>query len=72
MFNNNNNSNDNSIITLFTLQNGSASTIIKAGIDPCVAIIKYSITSISMKKISATGKKINYKTKLASNEQQWL
>ena len=48
--NNNNNNNDNNIITLFTLQNGSASTVIKAGIDPCVAIIKYSITSISMKK----------------------
>ena len=29
--------------------------------DPCVAIIKYSITSISMKKISATGKKSTIK-----------
>ena len=59
--NNNNNNDNNNIITLFTLQNGSASTVIKAGIDPCVAIIKYSITSISMNKISTTGKKSTMK-----------
>ena len=49
------------IITLVTLQNGSASTVIKAGINPCVAIIKYSITSISMNKISTTGEKSTIK-----------
>ena len=30
------------IIFLFPLQNGSASVVVKAGINPCVAIIKYS------------------------------
>lgn len=30
------------IITLFTLKNGSVSSIVKAGIKPCVAIIKYT------------------------------
>ena len=55
--------------TLLTLQNGSVSTVIKAGLNLCVAILKYSITSISMNKISTTKKKkTNCKTKLVSKE----
>ena len=55
---NNNNNNNN---FFFILQNGSASTWVKAGINPCVAYKKCSITSISMNKISTTGKKSTLK-----------
>ena len=36
------------IIFLFPLQNGSASVVVKAGINPCVAIIKYSQWLLSL------------------------
>ena len=35
-------------IFLFPLQNGSASVVVKAGINPCVAIIKYSQWLLSL------------------------
>ena len=36
------------IMFLFPLQNGSASVVVKAGINPCVAIIKYSQWLLSL------------------------
>ena len=52
---NNNNKN------FFILQNGSASTRVKAAINPCVAYKKCSITSISMNKIRLLEKKSTLK-----------